>query len=119
MENYKPFGLGIPPEALPKNDEDADRLWDTVKPLIEQTQEKGGDAKLNELLEKAKKLGLVPGAKVKLWHDDEIGEIMGYNTSIGGFYSGTRYPIVVKFERGTFEYSIEGLKLIKNKKKTA
>lgn len=64
-------------------------------------------------IKNAKKLGFVKGAEVKLFHDKEIGIVTGYNTTSGGFYPGSRYPITVKFERGIFEYSVEGIELVK------
>jgi len=36
----------------------------------------------------------------------------GFNTSSIGFYTGDRYPIIVKFKRGTFEYGADDLRLI-------
>ncbi len=52
------------------------------------------------------KLGYVPGAFVRFKSKpDIIGVITQYNTSTG-FYDGKRYPIIVQFPFGTFEYSI-------------
>lgn len=56
--------------------------------------------------------GFIIGKKVKMVGDDEVGEIMKYNLSTVGFYTGDRYPIIVKFKRGTFEYSVESLTLV-------
>lgn len=112
MENeYKPFGLGLSPDRFPKTHEEAEKLWDTLKPLIEEMKEPDGEKKMSNEVAKAKELGFVPGAKAKLSHDPEIGEVLGYNEAIGGFYPGSRYPVIIKFERGTFEYSLEQIKL--------
>jgi len=53
-------------------------------------------------------------APVVLAFDDayEVGEVIGYNTRCHGFYDGERYPVIVEFARGTFEYGIDQLDLI-------
>jgi len=115
-KEYKPFGLGLGPEHLPKNPEEAEKLWDTLKPLIEELKEPDGEKKMSNEVAKAKELGFVPGAKVKLSHDAEVGEVVSYNKAIGGFYPGSRYPVLIKFERGTFEYTLEQLRAFHPKK---
>jgi hypothetical protein len=111
-EEYKPFGLGIQPEQLPKTPEEAEKLWDALKPLMKELKEPDGDEKMNNEVTKAKELGFIEGVKAKLSHTPEIGEVVGYNEAVGGFYPGSRYPVLIKFERGTFEYSLDQLELV-------
>jgi len=113
---YKPFGLGLGPEHLPKTPEEAEKLWNTLKPLVEGLKEPDGEKKMSNEVAKAKELGFVPGAKAKLSHDAEVGEVVGYNEAVGGFYPGSKYPVLIKFERGTFEYGLEQLELVDEKK---
>ncbi|MFZ2193650.1 MAG: hypothetical protein WAV31_05390 [Candidatus Moraniibacteriota bacterium] len=115
-KEYKPFGLGLSPDQLPKTPEDAEKLWNALKPLIEEMKEPDGEKKMSNEVAKAKGLGFVPGAKAKLSHDAEVGEVVGYNEAVGGFYPGSRYPVIIKFDRGTFEYSLEQLELVGEKK---
>lgn len=115
MDNneYKPVSFGLPPEQFPKTPEETERLWETLKPLVEGLKEPDGERKMSNEVAKAKEMGFVPGARVKLSHDREVGEVVGYNEAIGGFYPGSRYPVLIKFERGTFEYGLESIKLVK------
>ena len=113
-EEYKPFGLGLTRENLPKTPEEATKFWDELKPLINEMKEPDGKKKTENEIAKAKELGFVPGAKVKLSHDPEVGEMVEYNEETGGFYPGSRYPVIIKFERGTYEYSLEQLVLVKD-----
>ncbi len=71
--------------------------------------------KMRNAIQAAKELGFIPGAKVKLSHGPEVGEIVGYNESVGGFYPGSRYPVLIEFKRGTFEYVTDQLRLVKKK----
>lgn len=54
--------------------------------------------------------GFVIGAKVTRLISTEVGEVLGLNTT-DGIYHGERYPIVVKFESGIFEYAVSDLEL--------
>lgn len=110
-QEYKPFGLGLGPDQLPKTSEEANNLWETFKPLLEEMKEPDGARKMKNEVAKAKELGFVPGAKARMSHDAEAGEVVGYNQAVGGFYPGSRYPVIIKFERGTFEYSLDQLEL--------
>lgn len=109
---YKPFGMGFGPEQLPKTPEEVKRFWDEIKPLMEGLKEPDGKNKMKNEIAKAKELGFVEGAKAKLSHDDEVGEVVGHNEAIGGFYPRSRYPVIIKFKRGTFEYSLDQLELV-------
>jgi len=71
-----------------------------------------GANKAKIAIREAKKIGFVIGVKTKILNDDEVGVIVGYNNDTSGFYPGSRYPILVKFERGTFEYAPGDLKLV-------
>jgi len=57
--------------------------------------------------------GFVVGAKVtRTPPSEEVGVVVGYNTSHpSNLYGGSRYPIVVKFDSGRFEYGPESLHL--------
>ena len=83
---------------------------------MEGLDEPDGESKKENEIAKAKALGFVEGAKVKMSYDDknEIGKVVGYNQSTGGFYPSSRYPVLVKFERGTFEYGLESLELVES-----
>lgn len=63
--------------------------------------------------------GYVEGAGVTLWNMAEVGTIVGYNRTSGGHYPGDRYPLIVRFQRGTFEYGTEGLKLVRSEEKAS
>lgn len=65
-------------------------------------------------IEDAQRQGFASGKGVILNHDPtkEVGKVIKFNSSTIGFYTGDRYPIVVKFERGTFEYSADNLTLV-------
>lgn len=71
-----------------------------------------GVNKTKKAIREVKKMGFVIGTKAKISNDDEAGVIVGYNNNTDGFYPGSRYPILVKFERGTFEYAPDDLKLV-------
>ena len=60
----------------------------------------------------AKKEGFAVGKRVIMYDDPEVGEIVRFNTATVGFESGDRYPIVVKFKRGTFPFNTDALTLI-------
>ncbi len=53
-------------------------------------------------------LGFVPWAYVKLSYDAEVWQIVGYNHG-RGLYTGVRYPLKIKFQRGTFEWGVYAL----------
>ena len=65
-------------------------------------------------IKEAKEQGFTEGRKVCLAGDaeGEQGEIIGYNTRTHSLYNGVRYPVLVKWARGVFEYSTDGLILI-------
>jgi len=86
--------------------QDPEATWDFLK----QTQQPM--ANVEKAIEDAKAKDFVVGAKVRLKGVEEIGEVVGYNTANSGFYSGDRYPIIVRFERGKFEYGVESLELV-------
>jgi hypothetical protein len=67
---------------------------------------------VTEAVANAKKLGFVSGAKVTLTGHSKIGKITGHNNKGGGFYCGSRCPIVVEWDHGTFPYEIESLVLV-------
>ena len=105
-KEYLPFGMG----PVPETPEQADALWKVFKP--EMSKETENLQTMRAAIEKAKELGFVPGAPVRWMDDPEIGEVISYNESIGSFYPGSRYPVRVKFVRGTFEYGLEDLTLV-------
>jgi hypothetical protein len=72
---------------------------------------------VEQAIENAKKLGFKVGSEVMMLGDPdkELGEVVRFNTSTIGFGTGDRYPVIVKFERGTFEYSVESLILFESK----
>ena len=112
-KEYQPFGLGLGADQLPKTKQAAEDLWDQLKPMWEEMNNPKEANGVNKAIEEAKALGFVPGAEVTLNSDDEVGRVVGYNEAVGGFYSGSRYPIIVEFERGTYEYSLTDLVLSK------
>jgi len=64
-------------------------------------------------IEKAKQLGFKEGGKVIFNNDKtDVGVMLRFNTSTVGFYTGDRYPLIVKFERGTFEYETDSIQPI-------
>jgi hypothetical protein len=67
----------------------------------------------DKAIQEAKENGFVIGKKVKLTHDKEIGIVVGYNENPISGYPTARYPIMVQFERGKFEYTVRELKLVK------
>lgn len=68
-------------------------------------------SKIRDAIMHAITMGFVIGSKVtRTAPSAEVGEVIGYNTS-DGLYNGDRYPIVVKFESGVFEYGVESLDL--------
>ena len=89
-----------------KTEQELENLWDLIK------QTKTANSIVEESIKKAKEAGFYPGCKVKMKGDDEIGEMVGFNISNLGFYTGDRYPLLVKFERGIFEYSHEQFEVI-------
>ncbi len=58
--------------------------------------------------------GFKPECKVMMVGDPdkEIGKLIKFNNSTIGFYAGNQYPMIVKFDRGTFEFGIDELTLI-------
>lgn len=95
---------------------DPEGAWDRIKPVIEEMKAKEPTAEaVAEAIQNAREAGFVLGAKVKLQGggpDEEVGEVLGFNEQTLGLYNGVRYPIYVKWERGTFEYGPDALELI-------
>ncbi|MBI4114694.1 MAG: hypothetical protein HY445_02530 [Candidatus Niyogibacteria bacterium] len=114
-EEYKPFGIGMNPENMPKTPEEIEKFWNLMKPLFESFKVPDGEAKTKNAIAEAKKRGFRPGTKAKLTHENEVGEVIGYNETADGPYPGSRYPILIKFKRGTYEYDLDQLELIKEK----
>jgi hypothetical protein len=111
-KEYKPFGIGLGVEQLPTNEKQTEQLWDLLKPVFQEMNDPKQKNETQSAITEAKRLGFVPGVRVKLINDDEIGEVEGYNQAVGGFYSGSRYPILVRWERGVFEYGVNDLELV-------
>lgn len=104
------------PDAFRKNPE---RTWDAVKSLHQDMRGREPTPEaVAEAVKFAQEAGFVLEAPVRLQGNvnGEIGKVAGYNERTAGFYPGTRYPILVKFERGTFEYGPEVLELVRVKK---
>lgn len=91
-----------------KNEKEVTQVWDMAK------ETKVNPDNVMKAINEAKNLGFDIGEKVIMKGDpfDEEGEILRFNSSSIGFSSGDRYPIIVKFERGTFEYSVDSLILV-------
>jgi len=83
-----------------------------IHDLVKQTKVSKED--VDEAIKDAKSKGFEIGTRVIFFDDHtDIGKVVKFNTSTIGFYTGDRYPIIVKFERGTFEYDAECLTPIK------
>lgn len=67
---------------------------------------------LGDAIEAARDKGLVPGVRVRLTHDREVGVIEAFNKEKKGVYSGRRYPLLVKFKRGILPFGIEDLQKV-------
>lgn len=91
-----------------KNQDEITQICDIAK------NTKKTNMSVNQAIHKSKEKGFKVGKRVILNHDPdkEVGEVVDFNTSTIGFYTGDRYPIIVKFERGTFEYNPDNLTLI-------
>jgi hypothetical protein len=82
---------------------------------LEQVYELVKETKVTEkavanAIKEAQRKGIKVGGKVMFYGDKtDIGKVLRFNTSTVGFYTGDRYPVVVEFKRGTFEYEIDGL----------
>ncbi|MFC1617803.1 hypothetical protein ACFL2B_00820 [Patescibacteria group bacterium] len=76
-----------------------------------------GEMKTANEIAKAQEQGFTIGAKVKLSHLPEVGEIVGYNEEAGGLFPGSRCPVIIKFERGEFEYSLDQAELVEEENK--
>jgi hypothetical protein len=67
----------------------------------------------NMAVAQAKHLGFVVNAKVKLYHDPEIGTVVGHSPYLEGYpKENPPYCVSVQFERGTFNYRIRELSLV-------
>ena len=97
---------------LAKTDED--RAVDQVRQMMKGMNRPEGGSLAEKAIREAKRRGFVIGARAKLPYSDtpEVGVVVGYNQKANGFYSGDRYPVLVKFERGTFEYGISENELV-------
>jgi hypothetical protein len=91
-----------------------DLAVDMTRKMIKGLNKPDGEIQTAKAIKEAQKRGFVIGAKVKLPYSDtpEVGVVVGYNQTPNGFYSGDRYPVLVKFERGTFEYGISEKELV-------
>lgn len=101
-------------EELARKNSYVYREGDLDRPIIPEASVES----VHESTESAQEHGFVIGAKVRLKHrtsleKEEIGEVIDHNKARESFYSGDRYPIRVKFERGEFEYAESDLELIK------
>ena len=67
---------------------------------------------VQDLIDNAVLHGLRVGTPVRLTNSVETGYVVGYNTRLDGLYTGKRYPIYVKFVRGTFKYEINNLEIV-------
>ena len=107
-----------------KTKEDIDRMWESIKPLMEELRPKCGEEKqLETVLAIARQLFPI-GAHIKVKNTGYTAKVVRYNTNLGGFYPGVRYPIIVKithsndfkFRKGavgsTFEYTTDQLELV-------
>jgi len=89
---------------------DIKKLWDEINP-VKIAEIDYEEKKTEHAIITARRLGFVPGAKVKINHA-EIGKIIGYNESLNGLYPSSNYPVLIKTSRGSFCYNIEQLRLI-------
>ncbi len=95
---------------------DPEGAWDSIKPIVEEMKAKEPLAEAVEVaIKEAQEAGFVEGARVKLKGDGnespDIGTVVGFNEQTSGLYNGARYPVYVKWARGTFEYGTEALDL--------
>lgn len=88
-----------------KSGANPERIWDAVKGLNNQ----GGPS--DEAIEWFK---ANEGKRVKVKTTGYIGTVEKLNTSNGGFYPGSRYPIYVRIDghAGLLEYDFKWLKVI-------
>jgi len=63
------------------------------------------DADLFDAHKFHEELWFVPGAYVKLSYESEVWQIVDFNHD-RGLYTWVRYPLKIKFERGTFEWGV-------------
>ncbi len=89
--------------SFEKKEQALNSIHDLVKALKLQAPSEKEISTAHNIYEK---LGYVPGTFVQRYNEPDIWVIVKYNTSAGWFYDGKRYPIIVKFPFGTFEYSI-------------
>lgn len=68
-------------------------------------------AEITSKIKKVRKDGFIIGKRVTLKADQKHqGVIVGYNEKSFGFYSGNKYPIIVKLDNGSeFEYDEDSL----------
>ncbi len=110
-KEYRNPGIGLGVEHLPQNPEDLEKLLRLAKEL-----KQGNTAENTKAaVDRARAAGFIPGASVRMIDNPEVGQVVGYNEALDGVYPGNRYPIVVQFERGTFEYGVESLELADQK----
>lgn len=69
---------------------------------------------VKDKIEQCKEAGFDIGSKVIMASDPkkEIGKVLRFNETSAGFYTGSRYPLVVEFKRGTFQYALEEMILV-------
>ena len=73
--------------------------WDKIKPLFEQLKPQSNEEKELEILLAEVTAVFKVGDIVHVKGTSYIGVIHGFNTSLGGFYPGVRYPIFVKITK--------------------
>ena len=100
-----------------------ENTWDQLKPLMMELKPTNTeDAELRVILDRAK-LTFPISSVVEVLNTGYTARVVRYNTRLGGFYPGIRYPIMVelltsedeKFQSSVgmiFEYSMDQLKLL-------
>ncbi len=109
IDDYKHFELRIPPQEL-ADMQDNEHKQNAYKELFREIEEENDPKLSHDAILEAKKRGFKPGVKVLLQGEIE-GEVVGYNEE-GGFYPTKDYPVIVKSERGIFEYGLDDLELL-------
>ena len=110
IEGYESFSLRVPPEELADMQAGNENKIDAYKSLVEEIDRANDPKEADKAIRKAQDLGFKPGVKVLLQGED-VGEVVGYNKE-GGFYPTKDYPVVVKSDRGIFEYGLDDLELL-------
>jgi len=89
-----------------RTERELEQLWGFVK----ETKVTKKDVETS--IKEAQKAGFHIGCKVRMHGDDEIGEMIDFNKSSIGLYTGDRFPIIIKFDRGTFEYNHKQFEIV-------